>query len=124
MRGDICAVGRHERDNPAADFIEMLENRVYLLARDAIRRIAKWGKRVLDRMRPIGDLRLLDDAGSALERMGQAEQLLDRSRVAPALLQIKNALGELIHEIARLGPEVFVGVLHHALCLKPPYAVG
>ena len=44
-----------------------------------------------------------------------AQQVLDRSRVAGAPLDVQDALGELVHQIARFGPEVFVGVLRHAL---------
>jgi hypothetical protein len=45
----------------------------------------------------------------------EAQQVLDRSRVAGAPLDVQDALGELIHQIARFGPEVFVGVLRHAV---------
>jgi hypothetical protein len=40
------------------------------------------------------DLQLLDDAGSALERMGQAEQSLRQGGADAVLLQFKDSLGE------------------------------
>ena len=51
--------------------------------RDAVGRIAQRRQRVLDRVRPIGDLGLLDDARRALERVRQAQQPLDRARRRP-----------------------------------------
>ncbi len=95
------------------DLVEMLKNRIDLLACDAGGRIAERGQRALDRVRAIGDLRLLDDARRALERMGQAQQPLDRGRLARPFLEVEDALRELIHQLARLEPEVLVGILGH-----------
>ena len=125
-RAGVCAaVGRHQRDELAADLVEMRQNRVDLLARDAVRAIAERRQRVLDRVRPIGDLRLLDDAGGALERVGEAQQALHRAGAAAALLELEHALRELIEQLARLEPKVSVRVLRHADAPStPPCAAG
>ena len=64
-------------------------------------------------MSPFGDLRLLDNAGGALERMGQPEQPLGQGWATAALFEIESACRKLIEQIARLEPEIFVRVLRH-----------
>ena len=66
-------------------------------------------------MRPVGDLLLLDDARSPLERMGQAQQPLEQRRVGSALLEFQNPLGELIDQFAPFEAEISVRILRHAL---------
>ena len=66
---------------------------------------------------PLGDRGLPHDTGRALEGMREPQQPLDRAAVAAAFLDIEDALRELIEQIARLGAEIAVRVLHHGSVL-------
>ena len=123
----IAAVGRHQCDDLAADLVEMRQDQVDVLARDAARAIAIRRQRVLYRMCPLGDRRLPHYARSAFERMREAQQARHRSGAAAVLLQLEDALRELIEQVARLGTEVAVRILRHAVTprrrsVTPPYA--
>lgn len=67
-------------------------------------------------MRSVGDLRLLDHPGSALERVRQPQQPRDHRIASPALFELEDALRELVQKIARLEPKIFIGISRHALC--------
>jgi len=110
----VRGFGLREGPDVLVDLVEMGENGVDLFARETLGAVAVRRQRILDRMRAIGNLRLPDHAGGALEGMSEAQQPLHRSRAAPALLKIEDAFRELIQKIARFDPKVFVGVLSHA----------
>ena len=58
---------------------------------------------------------LLDDARRALERVREAQQARHQLRAGVALLELEHALAELVEQLARLDPEVLVGILRHRL---------
>lgn len=126
----LRAIAGYKGDDPAADFVEVRQDRIDVLARDAVGVVAKRRQRIFDRVRPLCDRRLSHDAGGALERVGEAKQALHRPRAAAVLLDVEDALRELVEQVARLGAEIAVRILRHAMSLAansglrplPPYA--
>ena len=93
----------------------MVEDRADVVVRDAGRSVAERGQRRLDRMGPIGDFGLPDDARRPFECMHQAQQPLDKRRAWAAFLQFEHGLRALIQKLARFQAEISIGISRHAL---------
>src|ERR1035441_7555147 len=72
-----------------------------------------------DRVRQLGDPRLLDHAGGAFERVRQAQQASHGLGRGGGLLELQNSLRQPIEELPRLDTEILVQVLRHSATRSP-----
>src|ERR1017187_7694273 len=72
-----------------------------------------------DRVRQLGDPRLLDHTGGAFERVRQAQQATHDLGRGGVLLELRDSLGQPSEELPRLDTEILVRVLRHSATRSP-----